>query len=198
MYVTNNKITTNEVSGSAIDLLNTIKDELFQQNDDTINFQELLSEKYVYPRIYVMDNDNVSMNFIEFFSEEPTADEISTIKGFVSYRTETPAWTSAMTNVTFSPELMVRLQKIFSHFTNALGDNIDKKPLDYDAKTTIGDSLQDVTLSDIDSEVIKDAWSEKEKNDLGIFLIQALGNIPYDLIRDDLLTTLDSYSSNII
>tara|TARA_B100001029_G_C15064017_1_gene461716 strand:- start:3131 stop:3727 length:597 start_codon:yes stop_codon:yes gene_type:complete len=198
MYITNNKITTNVSSSSAIDLLNTIKDELFQNNDDAINFQELLSVKYVHPRIYVMDSDNASMNFIEFFNEKPADDEISSMKSLVSYRTEEPAWTSVVTNVTISSELMTRIEKILSHFTTFLGDNVDNTPMNYDAKTTVGDSLQNITLTDIDSETPNSSWSLKEKNDLGIFLIQASGNIPYDLIRDDLMNELDSYSSNII
>ena len=66
------------------------------------------------------------------------------------------------------------------------------------AKTKVENTLATVTLDDIDSITAKESWTYKEYHDLGIFVIQSLGNTPYDLIINDLLTALDSSSSNTI
>ena len=84
-----------------------------------------------------------------------------------------------------------------------MGSDVDERiesatgsPL-YDATTTIGTNLDSVDLTNIDSETAKTSWTEKELKDLGIFMLQASGSIPYDLIKDDVLVVLSDSPTSL-
>ena len=57
--------------------------------------------------------------------------------------------------------------------------------------------MDSVDLTNIDSETAKTSWTEKELKDLGIFMLQASGSIPYDLIKDDVLVVLSDSPTSL-
>lgn len=198
MYITNNRITTDKTFSSDMDLLNYVADESIVLNDTAMAFQESIAGDYVIPRIYVKGTDNSTINFIEFFDAKPSDSNLDLMRNILSYRTNTPSWTSSLFEVTMTDELLNRVKKIFTHFTGVLSDDIEQEVALWDANTKIANTLESVTLDDIDSVTAKESWTAKENLDLGIFVLQAMGNTPYDLIINDLLTALDSSSSNTI
>lgn len=198
MYITNNRITTDRTFSSDMDLLNYVADESILVNENALSFQEAIAEDYVLPRIYAKGTDNKTMNFIEFFESKPNDSNLESMRNILSYRTNTPSWTSSLFEVTLTDELLNRVKKILTHFTGILSDDMEQEVALWNAKTKVENTLATVTLDDIDSITAKESWTYKEYHDLGIFVIQSLGNTPYDLIINDLLTALDSSSSNTI
>ena len=197
MYITNNKITTNLDLSSSIELLNKIKFDLFSSDVNLLNFDLSNVSNHELPRLYVMESNNI-MHFIEFYKSEPDADTITSLKNYCAQHI---TWTNTLFNVTVPDALSTRINKVFTNFATAMGSDIDERiesatgsPL-YDAKTTIGTSLDSVDLTDIDSETAKTSWTDKELRDLGIFMMQASGSIPYDLIKDDVLVVLSDSSA---
>ena len=198
MYITNNRITTDKTFSSDMDLLNYVADESILVNENALSFQEAIADDYVLPRIYAKGTDNKTMNFIEFFESKPNDSNLEAMRNILSYRTNTPPWTSSLFEVTLTDELLNRVKKILTHFTGILSDDMEQEVALWNAKTKVENTLANVTLDDIDSITAKESWTYKEYHDLGIFVIQSLGNTPYDLIINDLLTALDSSSSNTI
>ena len=196
MYITNNKITTDLDLSSSIELLDNVKIALFASDESLLDFDLSNASKHELPRLYVMESNNI-MNFIEFYTSEPDIDTKNSLK---TYCDAPLTWSNTLFHVNVSDALVTRINKVFTNFTTAMGSDIDEiienhngSPL-YDATTTIGTSLDSVDLTDIDSETAKTEWTDKELKDLGIFMMQASGSIPYDLIKDDVLIVLNDSS----
>ena len=199
MYITNNKIKTDLDLSSSIELLNKIKFALFSSDESLLNFDLSNALNYELPRLYVMESNNI-MNFIEFYKSEPDIDTKNSLK---SYCAQHLTWTNTLFHVTVSDALVTTINKVFTNFTTAMGSDVDERiesatgsPL-YDATTTIGTNLDSVDLTNIDSETAKTSWTEKELKDLGIFMLQASGSIPYDLIKDDVLVVLSDSPTSL-
>ena len=196
MYITNNKITTDLDLSSSIELLNKIKFALFSSDESLLNFDLSNALNYELPRLYVMESNNI-MNFIEFYKSEPDIDTKNSLK---SYCAQHLTWTNTLFHVTVSDALVTTINKVFTNFTTAMGSDVDESATGsqlYDATTTIGTNLDSVDLTNIDSETAKTSWTEKELKDLGIFMLQASGSIPYDLIKDDVLVVLSDSPTSL-
>ena len=153
MYITNNRITTDKTFSSDMDLLNYVADESILVNENALSFQEAIAEDYVLPRIYAKGTDNKTMNFIEFFESKPNDSNLDSMRNILSYRTNTPSWTSSLFEVTLTDELLNRVKKILTHFTGILSDDMEQEVALWNAKTKVENTLATVTLDDIDSVI---------------------------------------------
>lgn len=209
MYITNNRLITDGSFSSEINLLNYITDDNIILNDNVIAFQELIAGDYVMPRLYVKGSDASTINFIEFFENRPPESNLDIMRNMLSYgefakrdrysnnEYSSSRWSSFLFEVNMTDELLSRLKKILTHFTDILSDDINQDVAIWDANT-ITSALENVTLEDIDGVIAKETWTARENLVLGIFVVKAMGNTPYDLIINDLLSTLDNSSSNTI